>query len=390
LLKGMDERLVYLDNAATSFPKPAAALQRALETYLEMGVSPGRGSYDLGTEVQHFVRRMRERLALFFGARDLERVIFTQNATDALNIALQGMLEAGDHVVSSRLEHNSVLRPLEHLRMKGRIQYDLVPFDSSGFVHPEDIAAAIRPNTRLVVLTCASNVLGTIQPVEEVGRICKARGVPLVLDAAQAAGVIPIDMQSWNLAAVAFTGHKSMMGPTGIGGLVLDPDVEIEPTRFGGTGIDSESLIHTQTFPHRLECGTLNLLGIIGLAEALDFLQRETLESIHAREMGLLRKLREGLSQIEGVSLYCSEDLAGHVALLTANVQGVDAEDVGNILDADFGIAVRTGLHCAPLVHRDLGTSPGGAVRFSFGPFNTEDHVDRAVAAMWEIAGAGR
>ncbi len=383
----MDDRLVYLDNAATAFPKPAAALRRAVETYLRMGVSPGRGSYDLATEVQDLVNRARERLAGLFGAPDPERVIFTSNATEALNTALQGMLKRGDHVVSSRLEHNSVLRPLHHMGLKGIIEYDLVPVDSEGFVRPEDVGAALRPNTRLVVLTHASNVLGTVQPIEEIGHLCEGQGIPLVIDAAQTAGVIPIDMKSWRVAAVAFTGHKSMLGPTGIGGLVLDRDVQIEPTRFGGTGVDSRSLVHTETFPHRLECGTLNLLGIIGLSESLDFLGEEGMEAIHLREMALLTKLRDGLSRLDGIELYGADDLSCHVALLTANVQGVNAEDAGAILDGDFGITVRTGLHCAPLVHESLGTSPHGGVRFSFGPFNTEEHVDRAVAAMSEIAG---
>ena len=386
----MDDRLIYLDNAATAFPKPAAALRRAVETYLQMGASPGRGSYDLANEVRYLVHQTRERLAGFFGAPDPERVIFTCNATDALNIALQGMLNPGDHVVSSRLEHNSVLRPLHHMSVQGSIEYDLVPFDSDGRVHPEEIAAAIRPNTRLVVLAHASNVLGTIQPIEDVGRLCESRGIPLVVDAAQTAGVIPIDMESCPLAAVAFTGHKSMLGPTGIGGLVLAPDVQIEPTRFGGTGIDSGSLIHTRALPHRLECGTLNLLGIMGLSESLTFIAEETTEAIHLREMALLTKLRDGLRRLDAVDLYCADDLSRHVALLTANVRGLNAEDAGNILDADYGIAVRVGLHCAPLVHESLGTSPQGGVRFSLGPFNTEEDVDEALAAMSAIAAARR
>ena len=377
---------LYLDNAATTFPKPAAALRAMLETYLRMGVSPGRGSYDLATEAQDLVSGMRQRLAAFFGAPDPERVIFTSNATEALNIALQGMLKAGDHVISSRLEHNSVLRPLYHMHLNGMIEYDLVSFDHEGFVHSEEIAAAMRPNTRLVILTHASNVLGTVQPIAEIGRLCEERGVPLVIDAAQTAGVIPIDMRSCHLNAIAFTGHKSMLGPTGIGGLVLDRDVQIEPTRFGGTGVDSGSLVHTETFPHRLECGTLNLLGIIGLSESLDFIEKETMEAIHQREMALLARLRDGLSRLDGIELCCADDLSRHVALLTANVQGLSAEDAGDILDGDFGIAVRVGLHCAPLVHESLGTSPRGGIRFSFGPFNTEEHVDRALAAMSEIA----
>jgi len=378
--------MIYLDNAATTFPKPAETLRAALETYIRMGVSPGRGSYDLATEAEDLVTTTRKRLADFFDAPDPERVIFTGNATDALNIALQGMLTFGDHVVSSRLEHNSVLRPLYHMRQKGVIDYDLVSFDDNGFVRPEEIAAVIKPNTALVILTHASNVLGTVQPIEEVGLVCKERGIPLVVDAAQTAGTIPIDMKSWHVAALAFTGHKSMLAPTGIGGLVLDRDARIELTRFGGTGVDSRSLLHTETYPHRLECGTLNLLGIIGLLESLTFIQKERVESIHLREMALLTRLRDGLLGIKGVELYCADDLTCHVALLCANIRGLNPEDAGDILDGDYGIAVRTGLHCAPLVHESLGTSPHGSIRFSLGPFTTEEHVDRAVAAMSEIA----
>jgi cysteine desulfurase family protein len=384
----MAEDLIYLDNAATTFPKPASALRGAVETYLRIGVSPGRGGYDLATEAQDIVNKTRQKLARFFSAPDPDRIIFTSNATDALNLAPQGMVKPGDHVVSTRLEHNSVLRPLNHLRLKGIIDYDLVPFDGRGFVDPGDVAAAIRRNTRLVILTHASNVLGTIQPVEEIGRRCAEQGVPLVIDAAQTAGVIPIDMTLWGLAGIAFTGHKSMLGPTGIGGLVLNRDVEIAPTRFGGTGADSKSLVHTETFPHRLEAGTLNFLGIIGLSESLDFIEDETMASIRQGEVDLLRRLRDGLAGIDGITLFCGDDLVNHVGLLTANVRGLDPQDVGDILDGDFGIAVRAGLHCAPFVHEALGTAPYGSVRFSFGPFNTQADVDRAVEAMTEIAAA--
>jgi cysteine desulfurase/selenocysteine lyase len=380
--------MIYLDNAATTFPKPASVLNRMVDTYIKMGVSPGRGSYDMAIEAEELVNKIRQKLSSFFGAPDPDRVIFTSNATDALNTALQGMLKPGDHVVSTRLEHNSILRPLYHLRLKGIIDYDLIPFDGKGFVDPGDIARAIRPNTKLVIMCHASNVLGTVQPVQEIGRLCMERGVPVFIDAAQTAGTIPIDMASCHLAGIAFTGHKSMLGPTGIGGLVLNNEIEIEPTRFGGTGVDSKSPVHTETFPHRLEAGTLNLLGVIGLSESLDFLGVEGIEAIHGREMELLRRLRDGLSSLKGIELYCTDDLSNHVGLLTANIQGMDPADVGAILDADFGIAVREGLHCAPLVHENLGTSPKGGVRFSLGPFTTGEDIDQVLTAMAEIGRA--
>ncbi len=386
----MTERTIYLDNAATSFPKPVSVLSAMVEIYAKMGVSPGRGGYDLATEAEAFVDRTREKLARYFGAPDPKGVIFANNATDALNLALQGILKPGDHVVSTRLEHNSVLRPLHHLRERGLIEYDLVPFDGKGFIDPQEIASAIRRNTKLVVLCHASNVLGTIQPIAEIGRLCAEREVPLLIDAAQSAGVIPIDVAVSRISALAFTGHKSLLGPTGIGGLILHPELDVQSTRFGGTGVDSKSLVHTQTFPHRLECGTLNFLGIIGLSRGLDFVIGENPQTIHRREMDLLTRLRDGLCVLERVELYCAETLSDHVGVITGNVKGMDPSDVGAILDADFGIAVRTGLHCAPLVHETLGTYPHGGVRFSVGPFNTKEDIDRAIEAMSAIARSHR
>jgi cysteine desulfurase family protein len=385
----MTDRLIYLDNAATTYPKPRAILEAMIETYSRMGVSPGRGSYDLAVEAEEFVDRTRQKLARFFNAPDPNRVIFANNATDALNLAMQGLCKRGDHVVSTRLEHNSVLRPLYHLHQRGLIEYDLAPFDKRGFVDPQAIAKAIRANTRLVIVCHASNVLGTVQPIPEIARVCHQRHVPLLIDAAQSAGVIPIDMGAWQVSAVAFTGHKSLFGPTGIGGLVIHPELDIQSTRFGGTGVDSKSLIHTQTFPHRLEAGTINLLGVIGLSEGLDFVMTEGLDSIHQREMGLLARLRDGLSALDRVTLYCQDDLSGHLGIITANVEGIAPEDIEAILDADFNIAVRSGLQCAPLVHETLGTSPEGGVRFSLGPFNTREDIDRAIEAMGVIVRSG-
>ncbi|MGD9159330.1 MAG: aminotransferase class V-fold PLP-dependent enzyme [Desulfobacteraceae bacterium] len=381
----MSSDIIYLDNAATTFPKPEGALERMVKVFKKKGVSPGRGSYDLAFEAEDIVFDVRSRLARLFNTTAPERVVFTSNATDSLNIALHGIVKKGDHVVSTRLEHNSVLRPLYHLREKGVISYDLVDFDGKGFVDPDDISRVIKENTKLVVINHVSNVLGTIQPVKEIGQICSKKGVHLVIDAAQSAGVIPVDMEGMNISAVAFTGHKSLLGPTGTGGLAISPDLEIDPTRFGGTGINSESPIHNESYPHRLEAGTVNMIGIIGLSEGLKYIEDNKIESIHRREMELFCKLRDGLSNLETVEYYCADDSENHAALLTVNIKGMNPGDTGSILDADFNIAVRTGLHCAPHVHENIGTFPYGAIRFSLGPFNTEDHIYLAIEAMTQI-----
>ncbi|MBF0528182.1 MAG: aminotransferase class V-fold PLP-dependent enzyme [Deltaproteobacteria bacterium] len=378
----MNDRLIYLDNAATTFPKPREVLEEMLETYIRIGVSPGRGSYDMAVQAEEIVYEKRKQLAVFFGAPDPNRVIFTANATDALNLIFAGLLQPGDHVVSTRLEHNSVLRPLHHFHERSGVTYDLVSFDSRGFVDPQEIERSIKPNTRCVVVTHASNVLGTVQPAPEIGKVCADRGIPFIVDASQSAGTIPIDMMAWHVSALAFTGHKALYGPTGIGGLVLHPEMDIGASRFGGTGVDSKSLVHTSSYPHRLESGTINLMGIIGLSAGIDYILKKGMPSIHRQEMALLNRLRDGLAELKHVRLYGDDDLSNHVAVLSANVEGMSSRDVGDILDGDFNIAVRVGLHCAPLVHRDLGTINSGAVRFSLGVFNTQEDIDQAIRAM--------
>jgi cysteine desulfurase/selenocysteine lyase len=381
----MTDRLVYLDNAATSYPKPEEVLRGMVETYARIGASPGRGSHDLAAQAGEFADRTRAQVARFFGAPDPNRVVFAANASDALNTVIQGLVRPGDHVVATRLDHNSVLRPLHHLAERGIITYDLAPFDGGGFVDPDAVAALLRPTTRAVVMCHGSNVLGTIQPVAEIARRCAERGVPLVVDAAQSAGQVPIDMTELGIAALAFTGHKSLYGPSGIGGLVLQPGLDVATSRFGGTGMDSASLVHSQAYPLRLELGTLNLLGVIGLSLGIDFIERRSIAALHEQEMALARRLRDGLAAIPSVTRYCADDLAGHLPVLTVNVDGVHPQDVGAILDGDFGIAVRVGVQCAPLVHRDLGTIDRGAVRFSLGAFNTAEDIDRAIEAMRAI-----
>jgi cysteine desulfurase family protein len=378
----MADQIIYLDNAATTYPKPEGMFEKMVQLYAQIGVSPGRGGYDLATAAQEFIVQTREKLARFFNAPDPDRIIFTANATDGLNLAIFGLIRPGDHVIATRLEHNSVLRPLYHLQQQKTIDCSLIPFNRQGFVDPNDIAAAIRPETRLVIVNHASNVIGTVQPVEKIGALCRAANIPLLVDASQSAGQVAVDMGKTKASAVVFTGHKSLYGPPGIGGLALHPNLDIRTTRFGGTGIESKSRVHTQAFPHRLEAGTHNLMGIMGLSLGIDHLLKTGVGAIHAQEMALMQRLCTGLSKIRGITLYCAKDLADHLAVLSVNFSGISPEDAGAILDGDFNIAVRTGLHCAPLVHQDLGTGSTGTVRFSLGHFNTEADIDQAIGAV--------
>ena len=379
-------KIIYLDNGATSYPKPEEVYRFMDYFFRNFGVNPGRSGYDLCLEAGDMVENTRKMLTEFFNGSDPNRLCFTYNSTDALNLAIFGLLQPGDHAITTTLEHNSVLRPLYHLSLQG-VEVDYVPFDQKGFVDPDEIKKRIKKNTRLVVVNHASNVIGTVQPVGEIGRICREHGVLLVIDASQSAGKVPIDMKSMNIDVVCFTGHKSLLGPTGIGGLCVGEGVNIRITRAGGTGVRSAQRTHLEEYPYRLEYGTPNVMGIAGLQAGLKWLQEKGLENIHHQEMKLTEMLVRGLKEIEGVRLYCQDDLTDHISVLAFNIDGLEAQDVGIMLDVDYNIACRTGLHCAPLVHEQLGTDKiKGAVRFGIGPFNTEEHIQAAIQAVREIA----
>lgn len=380
--------LIYLDNAATTYPKPAEMLDFMFDFYRRYGVSPGRSGTDLAATAEETVTQARETLTAFFGGGgSADRLVFTQNASDSLNTAIQGTLAPGDHVVHTDLDHNSVLRPVYHLQRVGRIEATRLPFDGQGRIDPDDVARAVRPNTRLVVLNHGSNALGTVQPVREVGAICRARGIIFAVDAAQTAGVIPINMQEMGIDILCFTGHKSLMGPTGIGGMYVREGVTVNPIRYGGTGVRSEYPDHLEEYPWRLECGTLNVMGIAGLLAGVRWVQAEGLAAAYAREMRLTERLVRGIREIAGVTLYCADDLADHLPVISVNVAGMTSNNVGTLLDVKFNVATRTGLLCAPRVHERLGTvETRGTVRFSLGPFNTEAHIDTALAGLRDIA----
>ncbi|MEW5870981.1 MAG: aminotransferase class V-fold PLP-dependent enzyme [Chloroflexota bacterium] len=381
---------IFLDNGATSFPKPEEVYTYMDYFYRNFGVNPGRSGYDLCLEAGAVVENTRKLLTGFFNGTDPDRLCFSYNSSDALNLIIFGMLRPGDHAISTTIEHNSVLRPLYHLSREG-VQVDYVPFDGAGFVDPDEIRRRFRPNTRLVIVNHASNVIGSVQPVREIGRYCRQAGIPFAIDASQSAGKIPVDMQEQYLDVVAFTGHKSLLGPTGIGGLYVREGIEIRHTRAGGTGVRSADRAHLDEYPFRLEYGTPNTMGIAGLNAGVKWLLKQGLENVEAHEMHLLQLLRDGLSAIPGVILYCQDDLTDHIGVLAFNVEGMDAADVGTLLDVDYNVLCRTGLHCAPLVHAQLGTDKiRGAVRFGIGPFNTEEHIQTAVRAVSEIAATRR
>lgn len=384
------DKLIYLDNAATSWPKPDSVYNFMVEFYRSCGVNPGRSGFDKAIEAGNILEDLRARLTRFFGG-DLitpERLCFSYNATDALNLIIQGLLGKGDHVVTTNLEHNSVIRPVNHLVRDFGVEATFVPFNEQGFVEPDEIKKAIKSNTKLVIVNHGSNVIGTVQPVGEIGAVCRERGVLFAIDASQTAGVIPIDMQSMNIDVLAFTGHKSLMGCTGIGGLCVRKHVDIKHTRSGGTGVRSAYPYHLDEYPYRMEYGTPNMVGVASLWAAQDWIeQKGGVVKIHAEEMRLAEKLVNGFRQIDGVIVYCCDSMEHHLSTVTVNIEGLEAGDVGIMLDVDHNIATRTGLHCAPLVHKQIGTmSIHGGVRFAIGPFNTDEHIEAAIEAMTQIA----
>jgi len=388
----MDD-LVYLDNAATSFPKPESVHNAVRSFYSEFGVNPGRSGCDLGLTAEKMIHTTRQRLSAFFNptleaagkSKDSNRLVFTLNATMAMNLIINGTTRPGDHIITTDAEHNSVIRPVNH-RTLAEVAATFVPLDGEGFVDPQEIRKALRKNTALVIVNHGSNVTGVVQDLKAIGAVCREAGVPLAVDVAQTAGVLPIDMVECNISFLAFTGHKGLLAPTGTGGICVADDAEIEGTIYGGTGVRSAELFHLKEYPYRLEAGTHNLAGIAGLAAGLTWIEERGMEHIYRHEMELLSRLEAGLAEIRGVTLHGTRDLKRRVATMSFTVAGFDPSDVGTILDVEYQVQSRTGLQCAPLIHEHMGTTPRGTVRFSAGPFNTERDIDLAVKAVREIA----
>lgn len=377
--------MIYLDNAATTLRKPQPVIDAVTAALCSLGNS-SRGSYQSALSAARTIYEARRRVAAFFGCTQPDRVIFTANVTEALNIALSGLFQPGDHVISTDLEHNSVLRPLYRLEAEGGVSLSFVPADRRGCVDYAAFERLIRPQTRAIVCTHASNLTGNLLDLTAIGRIAKAHGLLLIVDAAQTAGCIPIDMEAMGIDVLCFTGHKGLMGPQGTGGLCLREGVEIRPWKVGGSGVQSYSRTQPEQYPTRLEAGTLNGHGIAGLSAALDYLNEVGLSAVQAKEAALMRRFYDGVRAVDGVTVYGDFDAPKRAAIVALNIRDYDSGSVADELSEVYGIAVRPGAHCAPRMHRALGTEERGAVRFSFSWFNTEAEVDTAVRAVKEIA----
>jgi cysteine desulfurase/selenocysteine lyase len=384
-------RRIYLDNAATSFPKPNVVHDTVDNYNRNLGTPVGRGAYRQAVEIQRTVDRCRQRAAELFGVESPERIIFTFNGTDSLNLALQGLLEPGDHVVTTVIEHNSVLRPLRELQDRIGIDVTHVAADESARVDPADVRNAIRPETKLVAVVQASNVTGTIQPIDVIGEITRKAGAIFLVDAAQSAGHVPIDVSNSPIDLLACPGHKGLLGPLGTGLLYIRPGLEtqLRSVRQGGTGSNSEDDRQPETLPDKYESGNHNTPGLVGLEAALGWLHERGLDSIRNHERELTARLIDGLAPIAGLDVFGPCDVEQQLGVVSLSLPELEPQIFAALLDENFGLQTRAGLHCAPGVHRCLGTfDQGGTVRLSVGPFTTADDIDLAVTAVGELAGS--
>ncbi len=382
--------MIYLDNAATSWPKPPEVLKSMVDVLERAGGNPGRSAHRLSIEAARVMYDAREDIARFFNSGDPTRIIFTSNATHAINIVLKGLLKPGDRVVTSSMEHNAVMRPLRRLEKQGVI-LRVAHCAPDGGLDLTNIAGAIDSSTRLVVLIHASNVVGTMLPIAEVASLAHRAGALLLVDAAQTAGVIPIDMNMSGIDFLAFTGHKGLQGPPGIGGLVIGDHVDtsqIEPLMRGGTGSQSELEEQPEYLPDKFESGTPNIVGIAGLRAGIHWLMDRGIEAIREHEKELTRALINGLSGISNIKLYGTHDLEKRTPIVSFTASGRQVSEIGLMLDEGYGILARVGLHCAPAAHKTIGTFPEGTVRLALGVFSTMDDVNRAISVIEKVVGS--
>ena len=378
--------MIYLDNAATTFPKPEIVYKTMDTFYRTLGANPGRSGHKMAMLAEKEIENTRSIAAKLFGIKDTKRFIFAFNATDAINMGIKGLLKPGDHAITTFLEHNAVSRALNGLERKKIITVTKVKNSQDGFIDPDDIKDAITRQTRLIVMVHAPNVLGTIQQIQEIGRIARNNDIIFMIDAAQTAGVYEIDVDKQFIDMLAFTGHKGPLGPTGTGGLYVGERVNLEPWREGGTGFEPASLSQPEELPFKLESGTPNAVGIAGLRAGIEFVLSEDIQKIRNHELKLTSKIIQSLKDDKRFIIYGTTDISKKVGILSINVKGFRPAEVGAILDQSFDIAVRPGLHCAPFAHQMLGTFPDGTVRISPGLFNTEDDINQLIKALNKIA----
>lgn len=380
---------IYLDNGATSFPKPPEVSDAVYEYMTKVGANINRGGYQSAYTLEGVVFETRELLKDMFGASDCKNVVFTKNVTESINVVLKGFLKPGDHVLCSSMEHNAVMRPLVQLEKQG-VSFDRIPANDKGELDISKVLSMIKPNTKAIVMTHASNLVGTVNPIGEVGAIAHEYGIKMIVDSAQSAGVIPINMKEMNIDALCFTGHKSLLGPQGIGGFILDEDMIslIEPIISGGTGSISHSEEIPDFMPDRFEPGTMNLPGIVGLNAGLKWIDAAGMDNIARHELGLTKRFIDGITPLEQtglVKIFGLRGTEGRVGVVSIQTLGIDCAEAAFRLDSEYGIMTRVGLHCAPSAHKTIGSFPTGTIRFSFGNFNTEEEVNTAIRALEEI-----
>lgn len=376
--------MIYLDNAATTMQKPEEVIEAVVQAMHSMG-NAGRGAHSASLEASRTIYDTRELLCRFFGGTDPRRLVFTSNSTESLNIAIKGLFEPGDHVITTMLEHNSVLRPLYEMEKRG-VELTIIPADKKGVIDYNDIEKAIRPNTKAVVCTHGSNLTGNLVDIEKIGKITRKNGLLLVVDASQTAGVFPIDVEKMQIDVLCFTGHKGLLGPQGTGGMYVREGIQIRPLKSGGSGVQTYSKSHPAEMPTALEAGTMNGHGIAGLHAAVEYIQRTGIDQIRKREQECMKRFYEGVIQVPGVKVYGDFDDMNRCAIVSLNIGDYDSSEVSDELLTEYRISTRPGAHCAPLMHEALGTVEQGAVRFSFSHFTTDEEVDTAIKAIRELA----
>lgn len=378
--------IIYFDQAASSFPKPTSVADAVAQAINEYGANPGRGGHELANKAASVIYNTRLKLASLFGEKDPRNVIFCQNATHALNQAIKGFpLEKGDHIISTSYEHNSVRRPLEFLKTEKGVKVTYIESDHNGQIEKENFINAIKPETKLVVTSHGSNLTGAIFPIEMIGSICKEKNITYIVDAAQTAGVIPIDMKKMNIDMLAFPGHKGLLGPQGTGVLIVKKNVELNPLFHGGTGSHSEEKDQPLERPNRYESGTLNTPGIAGLSAGIDEVNKIGINAIFQHELELTKYALEKLENLQGVTVFGPDRDKVRLAVISFVIDGTDVQEIAMILDSHYGVALRGGLHCSPLAHETIGTIENGTLRASFGLYNTIEEIDKWIEAIKEI-----